>query len=148
MSQSRYRNLSFVALLLAAACGDGDHTPSPSAPEFIEPSEDEIVNEEKAAEEEPAAPGLPCDVQAFLAKYCQGCHGAEAKNGTPLLTLENLRGVSKKDPDATVAKRSVMRMLDAVKPMPPASKTDRPTEAEFVMFVKWLEADMPGDGCQ
>ena len=155
MSLSRYRNLSFVALLLAAACGDGDH--GPDVPDFIAPSEDEIVQEEETAPVEPApvepAPvaqdpvGLSCEVKDFLAKHCQGCHGAEAKNGTSLLTLESLRGVSKKDPNASVAKRALTRMMDPMKPMPPASKTERPSEAEFAMFLGWIDADMPAGRC-
>jgi mono/diheme cytochrome c family protein len=147
MSLSRYRNLSFVALLLAAACGDGDPGPSLDTAEVIAPSEDEIVQEEEPEGEEPDAVGLPCDVQTFLAKHCQGCHGAEAKNGTSLLTRESLRGASKKDPNATVAKRALMRMIDGPKPMPPASKTDRPSEAEYLMFLAWVEADMPEGSC-
>jgi len=151
MSLSRYRNLSLSALLLlSAACGDGDR--GPATPDFIAPSEDEIVQEEEPAPEpepepEPDPVGLPCEVKDFLAKHCQGCHGAEAKNGTSLLTLESLRGVSKKDPNAPVAKRALTRMMDPMKPMPPASKTERPSEAEFAMFLDWVDADMPEGRC-
>ncbi len=148
MSLSRCRNLSFVAsLLLSAACGDGDH--GPATPDFVAPSEDEIVQEEPEPEPEPKPDpvGLSCEVKDFLAKHCQGCHGAEAKNGTSLLTLESLRGGSKKDPNTAVAKRALTRMMDTMKPMPPASKTERPSEAEFAMFLDWVDADMPAGRC-
>lgn len=149
MSLSRCRKLSFVAsLLLAAACGDGDH--GPNAPDYIAPSEDEIIQEEEPAPApapEPDPVGLSCEVKDFLAKHCQACHGAEAKNGTSLLTLESLRGVSKKDPEASVAKRALTRMMDTMKPMPPAAKTERPSEAELEMFLDWVDAEMPAGRC-
>jgi mono/diheme cytochrome c family protein len=149
MSLSRYRNLSFAALLLAAACGDGDalhHVVD--APAEVDPGEDEIVQQDdQKVAVEPDAIGLPCDIKAFLAQHCQGCHGAEAKNGTPLLTRENLVAASKKDAALMVGDRIVMRMADAEKPMPPAAKNDRIGGDDLAMFLHWVDDDMPAGRC-
>lgn len=153
MSLSRYRNLSFAAFLLAAACGDGDPLRHmDDAPAEVDPGENEIVQEEVPADQPevavvPDAIGLPCDVKAFLALHCQGCHSAEAKNGTPLLTRENLVAASKKDPTLMVGERAIMRMIDAEKPMPPAAKNDRIVQADLEMFSGWLMAEMPAGRC-
>jgi len=156
MSLSRYRGLSCAVLLFAAACGDGDpvgHVVDTPAAE-VDPSENEIIQEEstpeepeteQAEEEDPVA--LPCEIKAFLTQYCQGCHGAEAKNGTPLLSLENLHAKSKKSEAQTVGARAIARMIDMQRPMPPAAKAVRPSEADFAMFFAWVEADMPAGHC-
>jgi mono/diheme cytochrome c family protein len=151
MSLSRCRNLSYVVLLLAAACGDGDpsHQNLGAPAEVVEPGEDEIVqdDDQKVVAVEPDAIGLSCDVKAFLATHCQGCHGAEAKNGTPLLTHNNLVAASKKDPTALVADRMIMRMIDSEKPMPPVAKNDRIASTDLAMFLAWVDLDMPKGRC-
>ena len=148
MSSSRYRRLSYAVLLIAVACGDGDQLrqdlEDPS--EVAEPGEGAIVQEEP----EPELPdeiGLPCDVKAFLAKNCQGCHGAEAKNGTPLLTRDNLLTASKKDPMRKVAERMALRMSDKEKPMPPMGKGEPVASADLEMFLAWLDSSMPAGRC-
>jgi mono/diheme cytochrome c family protein len=149
MSLSRYRSLSFAAFLLAAACGDGDPLHHMvDAPAELDPGEGEIVqgDDQKIAEEVDPV-GLPCNIKAFLAQHCQGCHTAEAKNGTPLLTRDNLVAMSVKDPNAQVGARAVMRMFNMAKPMPPAAKNDRISEADFAMFLGWVQADMPAGSC-
>jgi mono/diheme cytochrome c family protein len=150
MLLSRCRNLSYVVLLLAAACGDGDPSQqNRGAPaEVVEPGEDEILQDDvQKVAVEPDAIGLPCDVKAFLALHCQGCHSAEAKNGTPLLTHENLVTVSKKDPAALIAERMIARMSDSEKPMPPAAKNDRVNSSDLAMFLAWVDLDMPKGRC-
>jgi mono/diheme cytochrome c family protein len=151
MSLSRYRNLSYLLVALAAACGDGDPLrPAVVQPEVADPNEDAIIEQEP--EEEPVAVepdeiGLPCDVKAFVALHCQGCHGAEAKNGTPLLTHENLVAASKKDPTLMVAERMVLRMTDPDKPMPPAAKNDHVGAEDLGMFSAWIDSGMPAGRC-
>jgi hypothetical protein len=153
MSLSRYRNLSCVVVLLASACGDGDSIhQNIGDPAEVDPGENEIVQEEPKDEEavtpvEPDAIGLSCDVKAFLAMHCQGCHGAEAKNGTPLLTHDNLLAASKKDPTRMVAQRMALRMVDGEKPMPPAAKNDHVNSTDLAMFLGWLDLGMPAGRC-
>jgi hypothetical protein len=153
MSSSLSQKLSFVVLALASACGDGDGVQQGLGdPAELEPGSDEIVQDDEkvAPEPEPVVPdeiGLPCDVKAFLALHCQGCHGAEAKNGTSLLTYENLSTAAKKDAAVWVADRALLRMSETEKPMPPASKNDRVTDADLAMFTAWLDDGMPKGRC-
>jgi mono/diheme cytochrome c family protein len=114
----------------------------------MEPGEGEILEDDtQKVAVEPDAIGLPCDVKAFLATHCQGCHGAEAKNGTPLLTHENLSAGSKKDPTTSVADRMIRRMIETEKPMPPAAKNDRVNSTELAMFLAWVDLGMPKGRC-
>jgi hypothetical protein len=154
MSLSRYRSVSYLVFVLASACGDGDQIQDVNAPSEVDPGEDAILQEEEQKEPEPEPVvvepdeiGLPCDVKAFLALHCQGCHGAEAKNGTPLLKHENLLAASKKDPNLIVAERMMLRMVDAEKPMPPAAKNDHVGPEDLGMFQAWVEAGMPAGRC-
>lgn len=159
MSSFRCRNLSYLVFALAAACGDGDSVATVGTPAEINPGEDAIVQqdndkdqdedtdqEEKVAVE-PDAIGLPCEIKSFLTMHCQGCHGAEAKNGTPLLTRENLQAAAKKDPELMVAERAALRMVDAEKPMPPAAKNDRINSDDLAVWMKYLDDGMPAGRC-
>lgn len=114
--------------------------------EVADEKQDESKDDEKVAEE-PDALGLPCNVKEFLAMNCQRCHGAEAKNGTPLLSRDNLLAVAKKDPNATVVQRALLRMVETEKPMPPAGKGDRVSEANLEMFTAWVDEGMPAGHC-
>lgn len=159
MSLSRYRNLSYVVLLLASACGDGDAVGSVGAPAEINPGEDAIVQQDNDKDQdedsdqdekvtvEPDAIGLPCEIKAFLAQHCQGCHGAEAKNGTPLLTHENLLAAAKKDPQLMVAERAALRMVDPEKPMPPAAKNDRISSEDLAKWLNYVDSGMAAGRC-
>lgn len=91
--------------------------------------------------------GLPCDVKQFLQVNCQKCHGAEAKNGTPLLSRDNLMVEAKKDPTVPVVQRMLMRMSATDKPMPPMGKGDPVSEANLEMFTGWVDNGMPAGHC-
>src|SRR5690349_6708354 len=98
--------VSYGIALLLVACDDGGGpmraevtsgaSATPSDEESFESAEAEDGEEEDAGSEADAAPqepdavGLPCAVKMVFVEHCQGCHGADAKNGTPLLTRDNL----------------------------------------------------------
>jgi mono/diheme cytochrome c family protein len=150
MSLSRYRNLSLIVGLLVSACGDGDplHHVVDAPSEIAEPGEDEILQQDdQKVAVEPDAIGLPCDVKEFLMLHCQGCHSAEAKNGTPLLTHENLVAMAKKDPALMVGERAILRLMDKEKPMPPVAKNDPISADDLAMLSAWVDADMPAGRC-
>ena len=144
MSLSRVRTVSFVALFLLAACGDGD--PAAPAPQDVAPGEDAIVQEHPAPVV-PDAVGLPCDVKAALATNCARCHGADAKNGTTLLTRDDLLAASKKDPTQMVAERVAVRISDKEKPMPPIGKSEPMSSADYETLMAWLDDGMPAGRC-
>ncbi|EYF06240.1 hypothetical protein [Chondromyces apiculatus] len=90
--------------------------------------------------------GLPCDVSAVLATYCQGCHGAEPSAPMSLLTYEDLTAGAASDPARSVAELSVERMVSTEAPMPPGSGPTVPV-AEVEVLRAWIEAGTPRGDC-
>jgi mono/diheme cytochrome c family protein len=91
---------------------------------------------------------LPCAIEKLLKTRCQGCHSAQAKNGTPLMNFENLMAPAKVDPNQTVFERVLARMESAERPMPPMGKGMPVTTEELAQFRAWIDQGTPGDGCQ
>jgi mono/diheme cytochrome c family protein len=163
MSFVRSGSLSSMLVLLAAACGDGEPA-APSVPMMFDtpvqaadggaPDEDQGNDEDahsdeggddKQEENDPVA--LPCDVKEFLARNCQRCHGADAKNGTPLLTRDNLLAVAKRDAAVMVADRVLLRVAETEKPMPPAGKGERVSQKDLEMFTAWVDQGLQPGQC-
>jgi hypothetical protein len=141
--------------LMMLACDDGGEPdraqgslPIEAAPDSR--NESETDGEPPAAEddeeppvtpesEEPDEIGLSCAVKELLVARCQGCHAADAKNGTPLLTRDNLLAEAKKDPTAKVIERVLLRVTATDKPMPPVGKGEPLSADEVSTLRSWFE---------
>jgi Copper type II ascorbate-dependent monooxygenase, N-terminal domain/Copper type II ascorbate-dependent monooxygenase, C-terminal domain len=91
--------------------------------------------------------GLPCDVDAILAKSCRQCHGATPAFGAPmpLVTLADLSAPSKTDPTKTVAQKVEQRIHDDAAPMPQAP-SPRLSASDTAVLDQWIAAGAKGDG--
>jgi hypothetical protein len=89
---------------------------------------------------------LPCDVKAFLADRCQGCHAREPVNGAPmpLMTYQDL--TAKNDDGVTFAQRGLARIKAPKAQMPPLPAASA-TASEISMFEAWVTAGTPGGEC-
>ena len=156
MLASRWVIASLSSALLMLACDDGGepNRAQGSLPIEANPSSDDEPPEEED-DAEPAAPepeppdeiGLPCELKTLLATRCQGCHGLDAKNGTPLLTREHLLAESKKDASAKVIERALLRATASDKPMPPVGKGEPLTADELAILRTWLEQGTQAGRC-
>jgi mono/diheme cytochrome c family protein len=144
MSLSRVGSLSALFILLAGGCAES----GPAQPSVQDtPIEVADAPAEDDNKEVPDAVGLPCNVKEFLAMNCQRCHGADAKNGTPLLTRDHLLEMAKKDPNAMVVERMLLRMSASEKPMPPVGKGDPVSAGNLEMFTAWVDEGLPAGHC-
>ncbi len=93
-------------------------------------------------------PAASCDVAALLRTSCTACHGRPVSQAAPypIETLEDLRKPSPTYPGQTVAQRSLVRMRQAIAPMPPATFAPART-AELAAFAQWVEAGTPDGAC-
>jgi mono/diheme cytochrome c family protein len=164
MSMNRSMAASYGITLLMFACDGGggpmravSNSEVQTSPPDSESLDNEEVDEEAEDDaretvpepeaEEPDAIGLPCDVKAVFLARCQGCHGVDAKNGTPLLTRDNLIALSKKDPTMTVIERVLLRVTAVDKPMPPVGKGEPLTEDELATLRNWSELGSQAARC-
>lgn len=91
------------------------------------------------------ASGLPCDVQTMLVERCQTCHSSPPKGAPmPLVRYDDLVATSPQG--ETYAERCVVRMSDAMSPMPPDAMVTVP-QAERDAFAAWVGAGMPHGSC-
>ncbi len=144
-----------IALMMMACGEDGGPKPveqSSSGAAATAPDDEEQADDEEQGDPEPSAPepdeiGLSCAVKELLAARCQGCHAADAKNGTPLLTRDDLLAEAKKDPTVKVIERVLVRVTAADKPMPPAGKGEPLTADEVATLRAWFEQGAPAGRC-
>ena len=99
-----------------------------------------------------SASGLPCGVERLLRDRCQQCHGPTTAFGAPmsLVTRDDLLAPSFSDPTVSAAARSLARVTEGGRPMPPPPNA--PTSAAEVAALRaWVEASMPaatpGEAC-
>jgi hypothetical protein len=92
--------------------------------------------------------GLPCDVVDALQAKCVACHGNPpvAKAPMSLITYADLTAMSMVDATQTVAERCVVRMQQAVSPMPPGAGVTM-TAAQIAAFTTWIQAGYPKGEC-
>lgn len=172
MSSSRYSTLSIVGFaLLASACADDMQVQRPVQINAIdlqseEPTDDKelaadagVEQDAGSAEEGDAGQdddgdddeqdkGMPCEIEQLLRTRCQGCHSAQAKNGVPLMTLENLMAPAKVDPNVPTYERVAARMASSERPMPPMGKGMPVSAEELALFQAWVDDGAPADGCE
>lgn len=91
------------------------------------------------------ATGLPCDVADVL-KACTGCHKSPPTGGATmsLLSYDDLMTASPKG--GNYADRSLIRMQDVAKPMPP-SPTPMVDAAGVATFQAWIAAGYTKGDC-
>lgn len=92
----------------------------------------------------PGVGGLPCDVDAVLAKGCRTCHGATPAFGAPmpLASLADLRADSKAYPGKKVFERVGARIHDDASPMPQPPNPRLPS-ADAAVLDRWIAAGAP-----
>ncbi|MGE0546245.1 MAG: hypothetical protein AB7O24_30815 [Kofleriaceae bacterium] len=90
---------------------------------------------------------FPCDVAEVLAT-CWGCHAETPRNGAPmpLTTRDHLAAISVVNATMTIGQRSVARLRDDGRPMPPPG-SPRPSDAAIDGFAAWINAGMPEGTC-
>ncbi len=88
--------------------------------------------------------GLPCNVDAILAKDCRSCHGASPTAGAPnsLVTWADLQAVSKSNPGKTEFELTKARTHDDVRAMPPPPNT-RLSAADQAVIDDWVAKGAP-----
>lgn len=93
-----------------------------------------------------SAAGLPCEVTALLQKNCTACHGVTPAGGAPV-SLVTYADLSKAAPQGgTWAARSLARMQDATRPMPP-KPAPAVSATEIAMFSAWVTSGLPMTRC-
>jgi hypothetical protein len=136
------RSRTVTALvLLSAGCGaQAVDAPSDSG---IQPQDAGVAVLPNAAGE-----GLPCDVTAFLALHCAGCHGEPLQHGAVgrLLSRGDLLAPSPGFPGQTMGERALARMAFADAPMPPLP-TSAPLPGEQVVLAQYIAAGAPEGTC-
>ncbi len=90
---------------------------------------------------------LPCDVRAMVESRCATCHASIPNSGAPFPLLTRLNFLQQVDGGSqTVAQRSLDRMRDPARPMPPPSEPPLdPTD--IAMFDAWVAAGAPAGEC-
>ena len=88
--------------------------------------------------------GLPCDVNAVLAKNCQSCHSATPSFGapSPLMSYDDLIAPAKSDPQKKVLDLVLARIRDDARPMPQAPNP-RLSATELATLDGWAQAGAP-----
>ena len=90
--------------------------------------------------------GLPCDVDALLAKRCRSCHVTGGPAPMPLVSYDDLAAPSKSNAAEDVATASIGRLRSATRPMPPPPN-ERAPSTEILVLEKWVGAGMPRGEC-
>jgi hypothetical protein len=91
-----------------------------------------------------AVGGLPCDVDAILAKHCRDCHGMTPRFGAPmsLVSLADLKAPSKSDAKRPVYEQVESRIHDDAHPMPQPPNA-RLEAADLATIDSWVAAGAP-----
>lgn len=90
--------------------------------------------------------GIPCDVATIVLTRCAACHGQPPSGGAPiaLLSRADFLAASAVNAAQTHGERSVLRMRDAVNPMPPGAQV---ASSEIDVVAAWVTAGMPAGTC-
>lgn len=87
---------------------------------------------------------LPCEVENVLKTRCQSCHNNPPVGAPmPLVSYAQLVAKSTQFPMQSYAERSLARMQDGTRPMPPGPTPTVPA-AEITAFGKWVTGGQVG----
>ncbi len=91
---------------------------------------------------------MPCDVADLINSSCITCHGPSVSGGAPvsLASWADLTSMSPLYPGQTEAQRCLVRLQQAVAPMPPAPNSP-PSSAAVTAFSNWVSAGTPMGSC-
>jgi mono/diheme cytochrome c family protein len=140
------RTVVALSLGLCSALAGCDDDDDPYLPPIVR-ADSGIVSGADASIDAALPPsGLPCDVQAVLATYCSGCHGATPAGGATgsLVTREQLLADSLTRPGTTVLAVAIDRMHAGS--MPPAPAAAVPA-IDIATIEAWLAAGTPEGTC-
>ncbi len=137
-----FRTLALIGAVAAGgtwACGSEELNPAPTRQRDagVDPNAPG-ANTTGVGAGTGADTGLPCDVQQLLENRCAGCHLAGST--TPLLSYEDM--VKTASDGKSYAVKSLERMQDAARPMPPAP-ADPPTADEMATLKAWIDGGTP-----
>jgi hypothetical protein len=139
---ARVLSASLCAIVAGAAvwaCAEEQMNAAPSRPRQTPTDPNEAgINTSGAGAGSGANTGLPCDVQQVLENRCVGCHLSTSP--PPLLTYEDLLRTG--SDGKTLAVKSLERMKDTARPMPPAPAVP-PTPDEITILQRWVDARTP-----
>ena len=92
--------------------------------------------------------GFPCAAANLLAGYCLRCHGATPTEGAPipLVNRSQLLAPSAVSASQSYGQRSVVRLKNAVSPMPPKPAA-MPSGADLAAFEAWVNGGMIEGSC-
>ncbi|HET9956561.1 MAG TPA: hypothetical protein VFQ61_18795 [Polyangiaceae bacterium] len=87
------------------------------------------------------ASDLPCEINAIVARNCQGCHASSPRFGAthPLISAADFQGEA--------SSQVLSRVRDAVRPMPPAPNA-RISDADLAVLESWLNSGAPAGHCE
>jgi hypothetical protein len=88
----------------------------------------------------PVAMGVPCAVQTLVAARCLTCHGAMPRSPLSLVTRAHFLAPSPSTSTESVGQRSVSRMGDVARPMPPSGVLPA---MERAALEQWVQMGMP-----
>jgi hypothetical protein len=88
----------------------------------------------------PVAMGVPCAVQQLMVQRCQGCHGPVPRSPMSLVMRAHFVAPSVSTPAESVGQRSLARMRDSNRPMPPSGLLPA---SELTAFEQWVRAGFP-----
>lgn len=87
--------------------------------------------------------GLPCELEAMVARSCRGCHRAGGTAPMPLDSRADFLAAARSNAGVTVAQQSLTRMQSTTAPMPPTGAQP----ADVQLMADWVNAGMPSGSC-
>lgn len=139
MKHRIYSSLTFIGILVVAACGDGSSTSTGTGGGTGGNGSGGNGSGGTASQG-----GLPCNVAEILANNCAKCHSSPPVFGAPmpLSTHADLMAPAKSDPASKVVELIGKRIHDAVSPMPPPPNAEL-SAADQKVLDDWIAQGAP-----
>lgn len=130
--------LAAATAAFTAACGSSDAEVGPAA------DGGGTTTTDGGTTTTPTSSGIPCDVDAILAKDCRKCHSSPPQFGAPmpLMTHADLTAAAKSNPAKKVYELVTAKIDDDASPMPPPPNA-RLATAERDKIKAWVAAGAP-----